>query len=87
MTLPPGLPGRTQLTLAFPLRSQSRFSNFIATGNEELVRRLLTTGLAGVAFYLLLFTGLVFFGLQRLGLLPTPGRRRTSPCTTPGTSR
>ena len=40
MTLPPGVPGRTQLTLAFPLSSQSRFSNFVATGNEELVRRL-----------------------------------------------
>jgi DnaA family protein len=40
MTLPPGVPGRAQLTLAFPLNSQSRFSNFVATGNEELVRRL-----------------------------------------------
>jgi len=44
--------------------------------HNETFDRLLTTGLAGVAFYLLLFTGLVFFGLQRLGLLPTPGRRR-----------
>lgn len=34
------MPGRTQLTLAFPLNSQSRFDNFVSTGNEELVRRL-----------------------------------------------
>ena len=40
MTLPPGVPGRTQLTLAFPLNSQSRFSNFVSAGNEELVRLL-----------------------------------------------
>lgn len=40
MTLPPGAPGRAQLTLAFPLNTQSTFGNFVATGNEELVRRL-----------------------------------------------
>jgi DnaA family protein len=38
--MPPALPGRRQLALAFPLRSHSRFSNFVPTGNEELVRRL-----------------------------------------------